>query len=341
MKRLRILLIGGVFDDAGGRPSKLIAKLADNLLTALYDELNVVSGSWAIDVINGGSYSMLSGLVDTQVTAQYDAVLWFADVPNDKRKLVNHVARPGGVLIISKNNSSNKYTRNDLLERMRVSEALALVEFRRQENGSLYEHILHTTDGASNFQIGTDIPRLAYCLGNELVVTCTQIVSPIRTPFVLQCHNAPGGFGYVRKHHVHEGVDIYVPEETPVFNMCGGTIAHIGRFTGPHVGSPWWNDTWCVMVDTPVGTFNYGEIRPNGKLSIGEPILPGSKIGTVLRVLRNDKGKPTSMLHLELYSRWCKQTMPIHEWPLHAERPRGLGNVTPILNIFTLVVSNG
>lgn len=327
----KILLIGGVYDDTSGRPSSVIKKLADSLTGALKDLQQ--DSSWTLECLNGGSYETLVNFVDNQYLDLHDVIIWFADIPNDKPKLIERLSRIQSTLIISKNNSTNKYTRYDLLERMRIANAVALVEFRQAPDG-LYEHVLHTTDGASNFQIGTSIERLAFCIGSEIVALYNCFVTPIRESFSIPTPNMPGGFGFERKHHVHEGVDLYVPEGTSIYNMCTGTVAYIGRFTGPAVGSPWWNDTWCVMIETPFGTFNYGEIQPNKNLAIGEHVPAGSRIGNVISVLKKDKGRPMSMLHLEMYNRWCKQAVPITEWPLNAPRPKGLGNVTPMLKQF-------
>jgi murein DD-endopeptidase MepM/ murein hydrolase activator NlpD len=110
-----------------------------------------------------------------------------------------------------------------------------------------------------------------------------------------------GSFGFVRKHHVHEGVDLYCPERTEVFAVEAGTIVVIEPFTGKQAGSSWWNDTWVVLVEGESGVVAYGEIAPNSKFSVGEQISKGESLGFVLQVLKKDKGRPLTMLHLELH----------------------------------------
>lgn len=111
----------------------------------------------------------------------------------------------------------------------------------------------------------------------------------------------PGAFGVRRKHNIHEGVDIYCDDGAPVKAVEAGRIVMVCPFTGPTVGSPWWNETWAVMVEGPSGLVVYGELTPNWINTIeGHEVLAGQRIGWVKRVLKKDKGKPTSMLHIEL-----------------------------------------
>lgn len=60
----------------------------------------------------------------------------------------------------------------------------------------------------------------------------------------------------------------------------------------------WWLDTQAVLVEGASGTVVYGEIRTD--LRVGDEVEAGDRIGEVVRVLKTDKGRPTSMLHLEL-----------------------------------------
>jgi hypothetical protein len=51
--------------------------------------------------------------------------------------------------------------------------------------------------------------------------------------------NHPGAFGFERKHSKHTGVDLYMPESTPVYIVEPGKVIGIGHFTGPKADSPW------------------------------------------------------------------------------------------------------
>ena len=48
----------------------------------------------------------------------------------------------------------------------------------------------------------------------------------------------PGAFGGPRTHDLHTGVDLYVPEGTPVYAMADGTVMDVSLFTGPNANPP-------------------------------------------------------------------------------------------------------
>lgn len=139
----------------------------------------------------------------------------------------------------------------------------------------------------------------------------------------------PGAFGVTRKHHVHEGVDLYCRECEPVFAMEGGVVSAVLPFTGPGAGSPWWLDTFAVMIEGESGTINYGEIRPAAGLQVGSVVKAGDHVGDVITVLAKDKGRPRNMLHLELYDAGCNNTV---EWKVGELQPPGLRDPTEILS---------
>lgn len=134
----------------------------------------------------------------------------------------------------------------------------------------------------------------------------------------------PGAFGVVRKHHTHEGVDLYVPQSTPVMAVEDGVVAQVDVFTGPTLGQPWWHQTKAVWVDGSSGTVVYGEIAPH--VRPGQEVKRGEIVGVVMRVLKKDKGRPMSMLHLELHEIGSRQAP---EWT--ADRPPVLKDPTPFL----------
>lgn len=112
-----------------------------------------------------------------------------------------------------------------------------------------------------------------------------------------------GGFLAVRKHHTHKGIDLYAPHGENVYAVESGQLILITIFTGEKVGSPWWHETQALMVLGKTGCVVYGEIQPRDGLKVGQPIQKGEFLGTVTSVLKRDKGRPMSMLHLELYER--------------------------------------
>lgn len=137
----------------------------------------------------------------------------------------------------------------------------------------------------------------------------------------------PGAFGVKRKHHTHEGVDLYAAEGTVVFAVETGTVVAVKPFTGPHAGPTLehWLDTWAVFVEGPSGVVVYGEIKP--WCEAGAHVDAGMPLGHVIPVLRKDKGRPRAMLHIEL--REPGNTTDI-EW-LDDRHPDGLLDPTPFL----------
>lgn len=136
----------------------------------------------------------------------------------------------------------------------------------------------------------------------------------------------PGAFGVVRKHHIHEGVDLYCPSGTQVCAVEDGEVVAVLPFTGVKAGLPWWLDTDAVLVEGASGVVLYGEVA--AAVGVGTSIKAGDRVGQVVRVLRNDKGRPTSMLHLELH---VPGTRALVEWYADSPRPPSLLDPTLML----------
>lgn len=164
--------------------------------------------------------------------------------------------------------------------------------------------------------LGTTCNSLSY----QALDLNTQVEIPIG--------DHPGAFGVLRKHHIHEGVDLYAHPGDPVFTMETGTVTLIEPFTGEQVGSPWWRNTWAVHVEGLSGVLVYGEIIPNPHIFEGETVLRGSVLGHVTPVLLTDKGRPTTMLHLELHAHSSRGTF---SWDLGQPQAEALLDPTPLL----------
>lgn len=111
----------------------------------------------------------------------------------------------------------------------------------------------------------------------------------------------PGAWGIQRKHDIHTGIDLYAPHGAPVKAILPGKVEQIEQFTGKAIGMEWWNDTWVVYVRNPSENiiFAYGEVMP--LVEEGDYLESGQVLGYVLTVLKEYKGRPMSMLHLEQY----------------------------------------
>lgn len=110
-----------------------------------------------------------------------------------------------------------------------------------------------------------------------------------------------GAFGVQRKMHVHNGIDLYCEPFEAVYAVEDGTVADYRQWTGEGAGSPWWNPTWAILVEGKTSVIAYGEIVVALNLKVGDKVKRGDYIGNVLTVLKKDKGRPMTMLHLQMY----------------------------------------
>ena len=136
----------------------------------------------------------------------------------------------------------------------------------------------------------------------------------------------PGAFGAPRKQHVHGGVDLYCMEGTPVVAMEAGQVVAVAPVTGPHAEKPWWLNTWMVMIEGNSGVLGYGGLKP--AVTAGESVAPGDHLGQILSMVRFASGRPTSLLHLELYQAGTREPVV---WLEGEHRPAGMLDPTPLL----------
>lgn len=138
----------------------------------------------------------------------------------------------------------------------------------------------------------------------------------------------PGAYGVSRKHHIHEGIDLYGVVDEPVFTIQDGIIVDIVPFTGIHTDTPWWNDTQAVVIADNTGYWVYGELIPVAGRYVGQQICEGEIVGRLVPVLKKDKGRPTTMLHLE---RWVGAYPYRYMWRLNTDGIPWLKDPTPEL----------
>lgn len=139
-----------------------------------------------------------------------------------------------------------------------------------------------------------------------------------------------GDFAFRRSFYHHPGIDIYAANGQPVQSIEDGVVVHIEHFTGEQANppSPWWNDTWAIMIEGQSGVIGYCEILVDPWLDIGEKVKAGDIVGHVIPVLKKDKGNGTTMLHLELYEPGTTNHVT---WVLDTEKPKELKNPRDLL----------
>jgi hypothetical protein len=116
-----------------------------------------------------------------------------------------------------------------------------------------------------------------------------------------------------RKNDIHLGLDIYLPPNTevviPPSEFTGSSpqsefrVVKIEKaFTGPNSipPTPWWNETQSVIFqDSADYFFIFGELVTD--LKVGDVLRAGDVVGRVLPVLKEYRGIPTCMLHIEKF----------------------------------------
>ena len=122
----KVLIVGGTFDNEGGRPSGLIS----NIITYFRNEED-----FSITSVNGGFVADLHNEILPNVV-DFDVVLWFANVPNDEDKIRDVKAiNPKAILVTSKRNDNSKYTFAELISRALAIKANLTVEFSKEPDG--------------------------------------------------------------------------------------------------------------------------------------------------------------------------------------------------------------
>jgi murein DD-endopeptidase MepM/ murein hydrolase activator NlpD len=136
---------------------------------------------------------------------------------------------------------------------------------------------------------------------------------------------AVGDFAFRRSFYFHPGVDVYCDFGQAIVAIEEGTVVHIENFTGPsaHPPSPWWMETWSILIEGKSGVLGYCEIKPLPHIKVGAKIKEGELIANVIPVLKKDKGNGTTMLHFEHYVAGTKHHVT---WKLDTIKPDELLN---------------
>lgn len=132
-----------------------------------------------------------------------------------------------------------------------------------------------------------------------------------------------GDFAFRRSFYYHPGIDLYCPIYTIVEAIEDGVVVNIEHFTGAEANppSPWWNDTWAVMVEGQSGVIGYCELQYDSRLTVGAVVRSGDIVGSIIPVLKKDKGNGTTMLHFEHYTAGTRAHVT---WVLDTPQPNEL-----------------
>lgn len=139
-----------------------------------------------------------------------------------------------------------------------------------------------------------------------------------------------GDFAFRRSFYYHPGIDIYCDLGQEVQAIEDGEVVHIENFTGPDADppSPWWMETWSILIEGNSGSLGYCEIKPLPHIKIGLKVKEGDLIATVVPVLKRNKGNGTTMLHFEQYMHGTRHHVT---WFLDTHKPLELLNPRTLL----------
>lgn len=118
---MKTLFVGGTFDDNGGKPSKIARKIA----SGMSDQANHML------YCNGGNFQLLYDIFNKIKEESYDIIFWFANVSNDKPKLIKNIKAQSksSILVSSKRNLNGEYSFEDLQYRAFENKANLVLEF--------------------------------------------------------------------------------------------------------------------------------------------------------------------------------------------------------------------
>ena len=150
----KILIVGGTFDDNGGKQSSIVAKINETLCASGYD----------VTMYNGGNFDDIEMILESTINYKY--VLWWANVPNDKPKMRNvKDINPKCILITSKRNDDEKYGFAELINRALGTKANLCVEFSKWND--MYKMRLFDPLGNLWYQ-GMNITDMTYAMANRM-----------------------------------------------------------------------------------------------------------------------------------------------------------------------------
>ncbi len=139
-----------------------------------------------------------------------------------------------------------------------------------------------------------------------------------------------GDFAFRRSFYYHPGIDLYCGLHDEIQAMEDGIVIKVEHFTGVDASppSPWWNDTWSILIEGASGVLGYCEIMPKYMIAPGYKVKEGEVIAVVIPVLKKDKGNGTTMLHFEQYA---PGTTDHVTWVLDTKKPKNLRNPRELL----------
>lgn len=147
----KILLVGGTFDEQGGKSSKIIYEISK--------QINCIS-------INGGYYKDIEKIIKHVGEKQYDIVFWFPNIPNEFPKVRNIKELYPKIMLVTSKRNNDEYSKQEIIAMALRDKANLLLEFNKNEK----TFKMRISDPLGNeFYVGTDIE-----------IMCTKLLSRIK-----------------------------------------------------------------------------------------------------------------------------------------------------------------
>lgn len=118
--RVNWLIVGGTFDEKGGKPSGLVEKFSKDLHN--------------IKVINGGYYSSIGNIIDSIGTEGYEYVIWWANIPNHLPKVRDIKSKYPHIMLVTSKRNNKEYSKQEIIARALRDKANLIVEFDTTED---------------------------------------------------------------------------------------------------------------------------------------------------------------------------------------------------------------
>lgn len=159
-----ISIVAGSFNDDGGKKSGWADKFHKHLKS------NIGNDSFIYQFVNGGNTSLLNELLTDLEKIKPNVIIWLADVPNDKPKLVKNIKEslPHSLLVTSKRNLEDTYSLQDIVSRALSIKSNLVLEFtgnRSDIKTSIYDPL-----GNCFINKSSDINEVSKSLINRLIV---------------------------------------------------------------------------------------------------------------------------------------------------------------------------
>lgn len=167
MEKKKVLIVGGTFDQNGGKPSGLINKIYTEALNREDMEITCYNGGYVNDLHN----DIIERCKENSIT------LWMPNVSNEEEKIRNiKEINPKTILISSKRNDNNKYNFAELISRALSMKSNLVIEFSKVSDKKFNMMVFDPL--GNEFYKGANIEKMTKALFDRAVKLTTFTRKP-------------------------------------------------------------------------------------------------------------------------------------------------------------------